>query len=144
MGIERDQIVLNQVMCNKCHDVITSEYRHDFVKCSCGNISVDGGNDYLRRVGNVDEYTEKSAYMGADGVVKVVEFDNPKSPRVSDNMRVYLRALMPIVPGIILGQIIVTFVATQDVSIYSRISSITGTLMIAMTLLFVAIRLFRK
>jgi len=51
---------------------------------------------------------------------------------------------MPIVPGIILGQIIVTFVATQDVSIYSRISSITGTLMIAMTLLFVAIRLFRK
>lgn len=32
-----------------CKDVIESKYRHDFVTCSCGNISVDGGNDYFKR-----------------------------------------------------------------------------------------------
>jgi|GEM_PF-939951 len=44
-------IVQNAVICNKCNDFIFSMNRHDFVKCNCGNIAVDGGQDYLRRVG---------------------------------------------------------------------------------------------
>ena len=32
-----------------CGDVLTSEYRHDYRECSCGNLSVDGGHDYLSR-----------------------------------------------------------------------------------------------
>jgi hypothetical protein len=45
-------IVQNAVICNKCDDYIFSKHRHDFVQCKCGNIFVDGGQEYLRRVGN--------------------------------------------------------------------------------------------
>lgn len=51
-------IVQNAVICNKCDDFIFSKTRHDFVSCKCGNISVDGGQDYLRRVGGIRETTE--------------------------------------------------------------------------------------
>lgn len=34
--------------CGKCGDIIESTYRHDFKRCSCGSIFVDGGNDYFR------------------------------------------------------------------------------------------------
>lgn len=44
-------IVQNAVICNKCDDFIVSKHRHDFVTCKCGNISVDGGQEYLRRAG---------------------------------------------------------------------------------------------
>lgn len=42
------QMVCNRAMCLKCKDVITSRHRHDFVTCGCGNLSLDGGNDYRR------------------------------------------------------------------------------------------------
>lgn len=45
-------IVENSIRCLQCGDVITSKHRHDFVTCSCGRSSVDGGSDYLRRVGD--------------------------------------------------------------------------------------------
>lgn len=44
-------IVQNAVICNKCGDSIYSAHRHDYVTCKCGNISVDGGQEYLRRGG---------------------------------------------------------------------------------------------
>jgi hypothetical protein len=37
-----------KVKCLKCNDIIESMHRHDFVWCSCGNIFIDGGNDYMR------------------------------------------------------------------------------------------------
>lgn len=45
-------IIQNAVTCLGCGDFIVSKHRHDFVTCSCGSISVDGGQDYLRRVGD--------------------------------------------------------------------------------------------
>lgn len=42
------KIKRNAARCKKCGDVIESTYRHDFKKCSCGGIMVDGGKDYLR------------------------------------------------------------------------------------------------
>lgn len=45
-------IIQNAVICNKCDDFIFSATRHNFVTCKCGNIYVDGGQDYLRRVGH--------------------------------------------------------------------------------------------
>lgn len=44
-------IVQNAVICNLCDEFIFSAHRHDFVECKCGNIAVDGGQEYLRRVG---------------------------------------------------------------------------------------------
>lgn len=39
---------MTKVKCVICGETIQSKHRHDFVECSCGNIFVDGGNDYLR------------------------------------------------------------------------------------------------
>lgn len=36
------------VRCRGCGDVIQSKYRHDFVRCECGAIYIDGGSDYTR------------------------------------------------------------------------------------------------
>lgn len=48
-------IVQNAVSCNGCGDFIVSKHRHDFVTCTCGAISVDGGQEYLRRVGSLEK-----------------------------------------------------------------------------------------
>jgi len=56
------KIIKNSVRCLKCDDIIESKYRHDFVTCSCGNISVDGGHDYLRRVGDFKSCVDLSEY----------------------------------------------------------------------------------
>ena len=46
-------IVQNAATCNKCDDFIVSKHRHDYVTCMCGNVSVDGGQAYLRRAGGI-------------------------------------------------------------------------------------------
>jgi len=43
------QPIVNKAQCRKCEDIIESKYRHDFVTCSCGAISIDGGQSYLKR-----------------------------------------------------------------------------------------------
>lgn len=57
-------IVQNAVMCNKCSDFIVSKHRHDFVTCKCGNVSVDGGQAYLRRVGGIEKNEDGERYRG--------------------------------------------------------------------------------
>jgi len=46
-------IIQNAVICGNCDDFIVSKHRHDFVTCKCGAISVDGGQEYLRRSGDL-------------------------------------------------------------------------------------------
>lgn len=53
-------IIQNAVICNKCDEFIFSKTRHDFVTCKCGAISVDGGQDYLRRVGDLSAAIDMS------------------------------------------------------------------------------------
>lgn len=57
-------IIRNRVKCKKCGDIIESKYRHDFVTCKCGAVSVDGGKDYLRRSGNPEDIEELSEIWG--------------------------------------------------------------------------------
>ena len=38
----------NRAQCAVCKDIIESTYRHDYVTCTCGEISVDGGQDYFK------------------------------------------------------------------------------------------------
>jgi hypothetical protein len=47
-------IIKNAAKCLKCGETIESKHRHDFVSCSCGNLFVDGGKDYIRR-GFIDD-----------------------------------------------------------------------------------------
>ncbi len=44
------------VMCRKCLDIIQSRDRHDFVRCTCGAIAIDGGAEYLRVIGHGDDF----------------------------------------------------------------------------------------
>ena len=45
----KERIIRNAIQCRHCGDVIESKSVHDFVTCSCGACSVDGGRGYLRR-----------------------------------------------------------------------------------------------
>ena len=47
--MNRKKIVKNAIKCKNCGDIIESKSVHDYVTCSCGACSVDGGHDYLRR-----------------------------------------------------------------------------------------------
>lgn len=53
-------ILSNQVRCKKCGDEPFSAHRHDFKYCKCETIAVDGGMDYLRRVGDMSQAIEMS------------------------------------------------------------------------------------
>jgi hypothetical protein len=45
----REKVLVNKAECAICHDVIESKHVHDFRSCGCGEISVDGGREYIRR-----------------------------------------------------------------------------------------------
>jgi len=61
-----DRIKDNKIKCKKCGDVIESTYRHDFKFCKCGAVAVDGGKDYLRRLGYEEDYEELSEIENED------------------------------------------------------------------------------
>jgi hypothetical protein len=45
----KNKIISNKAQCLICNDIIESKYLHDHRTCSCGNVGVDGGKDYLKR-----------------------------------------------------------------------------------------------
>lgn len=52
---------IHTVICPKCKEEIYSRAQHDFRKCSCGNIFIDGGFSYSR-IGFTDkepDYSER-------------------------------------------------------------------------------------
>ena len=54
-------IKTNQIMCVHCLDIIESENTHDFKRCSCKAVAVDGGLDYLKRLSKSEnDYIELS------------------------------------------------------------------------------------
>ena len=62
-------LLSNRVKCHKCGDYISSKHRHDYVECSCGNIAVDGGQEYRRRAGPGildNSFDDLSIYMNED------------------------------------------------------------------------------
>ena len=45
-------IVRNSIRCPICHETLISFHVHDFKMCSGHHCGVDGGNEYLRRIGS--------------------------------------------------------------------------------------------
>ena len=60
------KIKRNAIRCNKCKDIIESKHRHDFKYCDCQAVAVDGGVDYLRRLGEPADYEELSESVEDD------------------------------------------------------------------------------
>ena len=53
--------MVNRIRCKLCQDVIESKFRHDFQECKCGAVFVDGGLDYFRMGGgleNIERWNE--------------------------------------------------------------------------------------
>lgn len=57
---DKEEIISNKIKCKKCGDVIESKNINDYKRCSCGAVAVDGGKDYLKRIGNKEDYEELS------------------------------------------------------------------------------------
>ena len=53
-------IISNQAKCKLCLDAPFSAYRHDYKECRCGAMAVDGGQDYLKRTGDLYNVEEMS------------------------------------------------------------------------------------
>lgn len=49
------KIIRNKAKCLLCNDEIESKHGHDYVKCNCGRLAVDGGTRYLARTYNLEE-----------------------------------------------------------------------------------------
>lgn len=54
------EIISNKIKCKKCGNNIELKSANDYKRCSCGAIAVDDGKDYLKRIGNEEDYEELS------------------------------------------------------------------------------------
>ena len=57
---KKEEIISNKIKCKKYGDIIESKSKNDYKKYSCGAVAVDGGKDYLKRIGNEEDYEELS------------------------------------------------------------------------------------
>lgn len=98
-------IIQNAVTCLGCGDFIVSKHRHDFVTCTCGSISVDGGQSYLRRAGSLTpgsyidhswELSDELYRQCADAVEEAIDTNRNKYGIANAVMR-SLRAVSRIV-----------------------------------------------
>ncbi|WP_420006898.1 DUF7695 domain-containing protein [Virgibacillus halodenitrificans] len=39
----------NIIRCKHCNEIIESKDVHDFKRCKCGRVAVDGGTEYAKR-----------------------------------------------------------------------------------------------
>lgn len=58
----KTKILQNAANCAKCGGEVWSEHRHDYRECTCGNIAVDGGLNYIRRVGDLTAFLDRSIF----------------------------------------------------------------------------------
>jgi len=57
----RYTVIKNIAACALCGEVIESKHVYDYVSCSCGEIFIDGGKEYLRRgAKNFDNFIDLS------------------------------------------------------------------------------------
>ena len=57
---KKEEIISNKIKCKKCGDIIESKGTNDYKNCSYVAVAVDGGKDYLKRMGNEENYEELS------------------------------------------------------------------------------------
>ncbi len=67
------KIVSNKIRCKKCGDVIESNSVYDFKWCSCQAVAVDGGYEYLRRLGKEEDFEELSETKEIEEDIVVVK-----------------------------------------------------------------------
>ena len=48
------KLIKNAFKCLHCNDIIESKHRHDFSTCKCGMSGCDGGDSYIRLIGDLN------------------------------------------------------------------------------------------
>lgn len=71
----------NRAKCRLCQEIIESLHRHDYVSCACGEISVDGGLDYLRAAAKDWGNFFRVDDLGNEIIVQVKESDQVEEPK---------------------------------------------------------------
>lgn len=84
------------VKCLMCGEEIYSLSMHDFVRCFCGNIFVDGGQEGFTRYGAffVDKMKNVEAYInetGFNGVIKDDEYTLEKKEKAKAHIKLLSR-----------------------------------------------------
>jgi len=78
--MEQQEKKPNRIFCPTCSTLLTSTHAHDFKWCNCKDekkrTAVDGGNHYLRRLGNFDNCIELSV-TGDEPTNLDIEKSNP-------------------------------------------------------------------
>lgn len=67
-------IYVNAAICKLCGYFIRSKNKHDYRKCKCGAIAVDGGSHYCKRMGN-SENIENIIELFTDVIKNLPEKD---------------------------------------------------------------------
>ena len=96
-------ILSNQARCVQCGDEPYSAHRHDFRYCKCGAMAVDGGMDYLRRLGNPADIVDLSISITEDDydvLVKAINDDSKNDLGKICNLARVLRDEMNINIGV--------------------------------------------
>ena len=57
---KKEEIISNKIKYKKCGDIIESKRTNDYKKCSCGTVAVHGVKDYIKRIGNEEDYEDIS------------------------------------------------------------------------------------
>lgn len=75
------RILQNKAQCLICGQVIESTHVHDYVTCSCGNLSVDGGNYYLKRsIKKMNEWKDTSVFYEEtleEKSLRIINYNKP-------------------------------------------------------------------
>jgi hypothetical protein len=66
-------ILRNQIRCHKCKDEPCSTERQELVMCECGAVGVDGGIDYLKRIGDPADMKDISIHLPSGVVSDLVD-----------------------------------------------------------------------
>lgn len=51
-------IIVDGLKCKKCGYIVYSRARHDMRYCECKAVAIDGGRDYLKVTGNLEDFEQ--------------------------------------------------------------------------------------
>jgi len=66
-GLSMKKLKRNAIQCRKCGDVIESKFTHDCKCCSCGSVGIDGGLEYARMQGDLENIIELHEFEEKEG-----------------------------------------------------------------------------
>jgi len=84
------KILKNAAQCKVCGEIVESHAVHEMVECSCGELAVDGGLSYIRRVvDSISNMVELSEVEGDPAEVQVLVITSGKIvPKTLQELRV--------------------------------------------------------